>query len=135
MKRYIKSSIKPSYLKYAFDEYDNGRRAGRYSDDALEIIADYISTPDDVDVVGICSEWYEYDNFNSLFEDYGYLIDEEDLQDDYTYYDDELEEYVLDEESWEADKDEIIEEALIDEMNRNTSFWKLPNGGYLFIAF
>ena len=112
MKRYVKASVDPGYVRYAFEKYAGGNRNDYFSDDGLEVIAEYIDSPEDVDVVAICGYWTEYDNANDVIDEYEYLVD----RDDY-------------------DDDEDFQEAVFDAIEQETSVWYLKNGNTLLINF
>ena len=91
-----------------FERYD---RADRFSDEALEDLYNYYDDwgePYELDVIEICCNWTEYENLEEYAKEYMNESDFEGIEDD-----------------------DEREEIIIDNLNDNTYFTRLNNGGLL----
>jgi len=84
----------------------------KYLYDFYEEISQAQEKDVELDVVAVCCDWNEYENFSRLDDDYHYLIDRED---------------------GESDKD--YQKRLIAELEGKTIFVKLSNGHFLLHVF
>ena len=89
-------TIDTSYeLRKQFEAY--GR--DYYSNDGYQFLLDYYGDEYEnveLDVVAMCCEWTEYNDYNDLINDYGNLVDDDDDDDEDGYIDRllrELDEY------------------------------------------
>ena len=103
-----------------YELYHEFRNADRdyYSMDGYEFMLEYNDEIDDdveLDVVAFCCEWTEYDNYIEFIDDYGYLLDDTDLDDNYNLYD--------------------KVDALIEELYWKTVCRRLDNGNIMVRAF
>ena len=99
-----------------FDLYDFRReferygRGGRFSDEALEELFNYYddsSEPYELDVIGICCTWTEYENLEEYAKEY------------------------MNESDFEEWGDDLREDVILAELDNNTYFTRLNNGGLL----
>ena len=103
-----------------YELYHEFRNADRddYSMDGYEFMLEYNDEIDDdveLDVIALCCEWTEYDNYNDFINDYDYLLDDADLDDDYSF-DDKV-------------------DALVEELYWKTVCRRLENGNIMVRAF
>lgn len=92
-----------------------------YSMSAYEYFLEYYGEDSELDVVGICCEWDEFDE-DEIVDNYSYLYSEEEY-----CFDNEIEDF-------EEYKDEYIT-ILINELADRTLIENLSNGHYLIQAF
>lgn len=114
-----------------FHDLMNSRNAGAFSYDALDKLYDYYDELDtnDFDPVATNCEWDEYADYDSLYSDYGYLIDDEEVKMECPSYDEDTE---------DVDQDELeaaMVEAILDELEKHTIIYRLPSGGVLVRNF
>ncbi len=99
--------------QYEFEQQFRNMGRDYYSPEGYELLYEMLDDMDgELDVVAVCCEWSEYENSKALFEDYGYLVDEGDCE----------------------DEEERLE-LLGDELEARTLFFRLSNGGYLIQDF
>lgn len=77
-----------------YELYKEFESCGRdyYSDDGYRFLLDYYSDEcedAELDVVAMCCDWTEYNDYNDLINDYGNLVNDDDY-DDYDGYIDGL---------------------------------------------
>lgn len=114
-----------------FHDLMNSRNAGAFSYDALDKLYDYYDELDtnDFDPIETNCEWDEYADYDSLYADYGYLIDDEEVKYQCPSYDEDTE---------DVDQDELeaaMVEAILDELEKHTTIYRLPSGGVLVRNF
>lgn len=76
----------PLELRVLFRYYG---RENNFSLDGLEALLDYYDSVDcntELDVIEICCSWTEYNDENDVVSDYGYLVNEDDFENDSEYY-------------------------------------------------
>ena len=91
-------------------EFESYNRDDRFSDEAIEELYNYyddLGEPYEMDVIEICCNWTEYESLEEYAKEY---MDESDFE--------------------EMDDDEK-EKAIIDNLDNNTYFTRLNNGGLL----
>lgn len=99
--------------QYEFEQQFRNMDRDYYSSEGYEYLYEMLDELDaSLDVIAICCEWNEYADAKDLLGDYGYLVDEEDYE----------------------DEDELLE-ALLDELEYRTYLVRLSNGGYLIQVF
>ena len=54
--------------------------------DYLEELSEDIGEPIELDIIGICCDFTEYDNLEQFIDDYGYVIDDINSIEDIDYY-------------------------------------------------
>ena len=90
-----------------FERYDRGNR---FSDEAMEELYNYyddLGEPYELDVIEICCNWTEYENLEEYVKEY------------------------MNESDFEGMDDDEKEEIIIDNLDNNTYFTRLDNGGLL----
>lgn len=93
------------------DEFERYDRGDNFSDEALERLFDYhddMGEPYELDVIEICCNWTEVENLDEYAQLYGYL------------------------EEVEGMSEEEKEDYLLHQLDRNTFYTCLDNGGVLF---
>lgn len=94
-------------FKREFERYDRG---DRFSDESMEELYYYyddLGEPYELDVIEICCNWTEFENFDEFAENYGYTKEVEGME------------------------EEEKEEFLTDILNDNTCYFLLSNGNIL----
>ena len=94
-------------FKREFERYD---RADRFSDEAMEELYNYyddLGEPYELDVIEICCNWTEYENLEEYAKAY------------------------MNESDFEEWGDDLREDVILAELDNNTYFTRLNNGGLL----
>lgn len=94
-------------FKREFERYDRG---DRFSDEAMEELYNYydnLGEPYELDIIGICCSWTEYENLEEYSKEY------------------------MDESDFEGMDDDEKEEIILDNLDDNTYFTRLSNGSVL----
>lgn len=90
-----------------FERYDRG---DRFSDEAMEELYNYyddLGEPYELDVIGICCNWTEYENLEEYAKEY------------------------MNESDFEEWGDDLREDVILAELDNNTYFARLNNGKLL----
>jgi len=104
-----------------YEFVDAFRDMGRdyFSWEGYEILFDYYNDlseaagqPFEMDVIAICCDWTEYDDFKSIYQDYDLGLTQEEDEDD-----------------------EDFEDRCFEELQNHTTAYKLDNGHFLVMPF